>query len=208
VAYIEPKDVHSPKARWKLVRVLKAGRAGECAYALGVWDGQHRIGFRWNGDQTTPLGNPQSRGLPTWTMLDEESHELILDLLSDEEKIAARDWLGMGLMFAGVTLSTGTSGIALWDIGKNPPVIARIRCDVVKDGLAGDPTLSNEDCRLLVESNKELITQVANNLFDQKRYSFNDRGCRIIEIESNDLKPLAKQFSTSVLRVKAQWLNL
>lgn len=52
---------------------LEAGRCrhrrapGGCAYAIGTWDGARRIGFRWNGTDEYLPGNPQSRGLATWT---------------------------------------------------------------------------------------------------------------------------------------------
>jgi hypothetical protein len=207
MSYIEPKNVHSPKARWKLIRVLKAGQAGECAYALGEWDGARCIGFRWNGEKDNPIGNPQSRGLPTWTILDEESYEPLLSLLPNDEKNVAREWLGIILIFEHVTLDAKSSDVALWDLGRNPPVIAKIPCAAVKD-LIKDSAISNENCRLLIECNKDLITQVAEGLFVQEKYRFNDNRCRIIDISTADLKPTANQFSTTVLQTKLQWLQL
>ena len=59
--YILPQHVVSPKAHWKLIRVLLDRGAGGCAYALGEWDGVKRIGFRWNGYDDGPIGNPGKR---------------------------------------------------------------------------------------------------------------------------------------------------
>jgi hypothetical protein len=69
---------------------------GNCAYALGTWDGVRRIGFRWNGsDQSGPIGNPQSRGLPTWTILDPALHEGVVAMLPQEKQVLAKRFLNL-----------------------------------------------------------------------------------------------------------------
>ncbi len=78
MAYIPPENVVSPKANWTLVDVVLDKGPGECAYAIGMWDKQRRVGFRWNGTRESPIGNPQSRGLPTWTILDRALHNAVL----------------------------------------------------------------------------------------------------------------------------------
>ena len=96
MSYIEPKDVVSPKAHWHLFDVILDQQEGGCAYALGTWDGERRVGFRWNGDsEGGPLGNPQSRGLPTWTMLDTALHEAVVALLPPEKQVLAKSFLGV-----------------------------------------------------------------------------------------------------------------
>ena len=93
MSYIRPKDVKSPKGRWHLFEVVLAGKEGACAYALGEWDGERRIGFRWNGTEDNKIGNPQSRGLPTWTMLDERLHEAVVSLLPSDKQEMAKMYL-------------------------------------------------------------------------------------------------------------------
>lgn len=96
MTHIKPEDVRSPKAHWHLFEVIRDLGEGDGAYALGEWDGTRTIGFRWNGTATNPIGNPQSRGLPTWTILPAELHEAVLGLLTDEEKQqTARRLLGL-----------------------------------------------------------------------------------------------------------------
>lgn len=207
MSYIKPHEVISPKAHWKLIKVLLDRGATGCAYALGEWDGRRSLGFRWNGNDENPIGNPQSRGLPTWTILDEYSHTALLALLTDDAKVSARHWLGLDLIFEAVSLVTGYSTIALWDLGQNPPVIAKIDCSAIKDFIS-QPTISDEECRLVVQSNLELITDLAKGFFRAKRYVSNESQCRVIEISADDLKPLAKQFSITVLETKARWLRL
>ncbi|WP_433850685.1 hypothetical protein [Brucella pseudogrignonensis] len=86
MTYISPATVISPKAHWKLFTVLLDKGPGQAAYALGEWDGTPRIGFRWNGTDENPIGNPQSRGLPTWTMLDEDMHLAIIHQLPEDKQ--------------------------------------------------------------------------------------------------------------------------
>jgi hypothetical protein len=95
MSYIEPKDVHSPKAHWHLFEVIIEGEPDGPAYALGTWDGERRVGFRWNGNAERPIGNPQSRGLATWTMLDPALHEAVVNLLPDNRQVVAKAYLGL-----------------------------------------------------------------------------------------------------------------
>lgn len=95
MSYILPSAVVSPKANWKLFAVLLDKGAGDVAYALGEWDGKPRIGFRWNGTDENPIGNPQSRGLPTWTMLDEAMHLPIIQQLPEDKQGLACSVLGI-----------------------------------------------------------------------------------------------------------------
>jgi hypothetical protein len=84
-AYIKPADVHAPKRHWSLIHVLFDG--GEDApknpsppssLAIGRWDNRPVLAIRWNGNDENPLGNPQSRGLPTWFILPEQHWKQIL----------------------------------------------------------------------------------------------------------------------------------
>lgn len=98
MAYTQPEEVISPKANWRLVDVVLDRGEENCAYAIGMWDNRRRIGFRWNGSNDKPLGNPQSRGLPTWTMLDSALHKSVVKIIESEnaEKAAiVRAFLGM-----------------------------------------------------------------------------------------------------------------
>jgi hypothetical protein len=96
MSYIRPEFVISPKAHWHLFDVALDRGEDNCAYALGTWDGERRIGFRWNGDdESAPLGNPQSRGLPTWTILDPALNEAVVALLAPEKQALAKNFLGL-----------------------------------------------------------------------------------------------------------------
>jgi len=79
--YVSPSAVVSPKARLHLVKILIDQGPGDVAYGLAHWDGNACIVFRWNGTDDQPLGNPQSRGLPIWMVLDHRLHDPVIDLL-------------------------------------------------------------------------------------------------------------------------------
>jgi hypothetical protein len=89
MSYIKPEQVISPKANWRLVDVVLDNGAGEGAYVIGMWDEDRRVGYRWNGTNENPLGNPQSRGLPTWTMLDPAMHGAVLELVKKKNPAKA-----------------------------------------------------------------------------------------------------------------------
>jgi hypothetical protein len=83
-SYIKPVDVHAPKRHWSLVHVLFDGgeaiatNLSPSSLAIGRWDNTPVLAMRWNGNKENPLGNPQSRGLPTWFILPEQYWKQIL----------------------------------------------------------------------------------------------------------------------------------
>jgi hypothetical protein len=208
MTYIKPDAVTSPKAHWAQEAVLFDGGEEQCAYALGRWDGTPRIGFRWNGSEENPIGNPQSRGLPTWTMLDPRLHEAVLALLPPQQQAQARRFFGTALTFEGVTINDDGSSIIMWNVRAKPPIVAVVACSIIRD-IVGSRTVSKEDCRLLVEANKDLMAEVADALFHQPRVKTVD-GLRVIEIGPDDLILIVSRFSTSVLQVAAHsgWVGL
>lgn len=80
--YILPDEVVSPKQHWSLIKVLHDGGEGEYSIALGRWDNEPVLGMRWNGREDSRIGNPQSRGLPTWFIVPGNYQESILEQLS------------------------------------------------------------------------------------------------------------------------------
>ncbi|HTS41869.1 MAG TPA: hypothetical protein VMH84_15160 [Xanthobacteraceae bacterium] len=208
MAYVKPGEVHSPKVHWRLIEILLDRGEGDCAYALGKWDDVSRIGFRWNGTKDNPIGNPQSRGLPTWTMLDPNLHEAVIALLPKEKRPLARRFLGTGVLFDGVSLSSDHSSVLLWDIRQSPAIVAKIDCGVIRD-VVGDPKINEEDCRLVADVNRELLTEIAEEMFSNGQYETRDDGVRVIVIGHLELVPLSRRFSTSVLRIAAQarWIK-
>jgi hypothetical protein len=77
--YIKPTDVLSPKRHWVLVHVLFDGGEEGSSLAIGRWDDKPVLAMRWNGHKESPMGNPQSRGLPTWFVVPEEHRRAVFE---------------------------------------------------------------------------------------------------------------------------------
>ena len=98
-SYILPEKVTSPRLRWSLIAVLDDGAspgatAPWVSFALGRWDNDPCLAMRWNGNDENPIGNPQSRGLPTWFILPQgKVTEAILGILPTEKGKLARNFL-------------------------------------------------------------------------------------------------------------------
>jgi hypothetical protein len=84
---IDPKTVLSPKGLISNLSVLFDGGEWDEAnpdwsgWSLGelIWDGDPAVGIRWNGDPNAGVGNPQSRGVPTWMILPKPIAEVAVD---------------------------------------------------------------------------------------------------------------------------------
>jgi len=115
--YIKPTEVLGPKRHWNLFHVLfDGGESGVdrpeqsetsqavgqserpgTSLAIGRWDGRPVLAMRWNGNPENRIGNPQSRGIPTWFILPEHDAQQILKSplynLSNEKIKFARDFI-------------------------------------------------------------------------------------------------------------------
>jgi hypothetical protein len=93
--HIPPSDVISPKNHWALIAVVDDGGPGKIAVALGKWDHAPVLAMRWNGDGAkNPIGNPQSRGLPTWFVLPAgEYTEAVIRLLHPDKQTLVRNFI-------------------------------------------------------------------------------------------------------------------
>jgi hypothetical protein len=84
MAYVEPATVLAPKTSIRSVEVLYNRGQGAWSVARVTWEGEERIGIRWNGAQDGPgIGNPQSRGNATWFILPDELQEVVLNRIDD-----------------------------------------------------------------------------------------------------------------------------
>ena len=78
MAYIDPRTVLSPKNRVASVDILYDGGPGHWSVARLEYDGEERVGMRWNGEEDEAgIGNPQSRGKPTWFVVPNELSALV-----------------------------------------------------------------------------------------------------------------------------------
>ena len=92
--YVKPKDVTAPKEHWELDRVILDRGEGDCAYAIGKWNGLPRIGFRWNGTtKENRLGTPLVFSNPIWLILDPHLYEAVIKMLPFDEQKRVREFL-------------------------------------------------------------------------------------------------------------------
>ena len=95
MTYIEPENVDSPRKAWKLIEILRNEGDGDASIAIGEWGEKKErvLAIRWNGsDKDDGVGNPQSRGNPTWFILPCWVSEKILDteIITDEKMSLVR----------------------------------------------------------------------------------------------------------------------
>jgi hypothetical protein len=98
--YITPDKVVSPRRNWRLIRVLQIGDQEDSnqqrvAIAIGTWQEEGEVSdtalaMRWNGNKDWPIGNPQSRGLPTWFIIPKILNDAVIEILSKDDQILVR----------------------------------------------------------------------------------------------------------------------
>lgn len=95
---VNPRDVNSPQAQWRLIDVLYESE--QWSMALGRWrepDGERPVlAQRWNGENGGK-GNPTSRGFPTWFVLPDDTYELYINskFIPDVKRPFVKDTLGL-----------------------------------------------------------------------------------------------------------------
>lgn len=80
MSYIDPKTVLSPKGSITDIEVIIDRGENSWSLARMKWDGSSVIAMRWNGGSNhgiPSIGNPQSRGYPTWFVVPDDVGELI-----------------------------------------------------------------------------------------------------------------------------------
>ncbi len=90
MSYVKPQNVDSPKSRWRLRHVLYDGGEGSWSVAEGQWEDsglwREVLAIRWNGHADAEIGNPQSRGLPTWFIIPDELAGPLREELPEEKE--------------------------------------------------------------------------------------------------------------------------
>jgi transcriptional regulator with XRE-family HTH domain len=118
---------------------------------------------------------------------------------------AIADARGAQFVF-GATVQNGH--VLMWDLQRVPTVVMKISCDAVRRVLCRNPDINEEQCRLLVDCNKELMAELAGTMFAGGRYTVRAGRIRVIEPATADLQAVAGRFSTSALQVVPIWLDL
>ena len=83
MAYVEPATVIAPRTSIRSVDVLYNAGPGGWSVARLEWEGEERLGIRWNGAEGPGVGNPQSRAVPTWFVLPDELTAVVLQAVEE-----------------------------------------------------------------------------------------------------------------------------
>jgi hypothetical protein len=84
MSYVEPAAVLSPRSSVRSVDVIYSTGNGGWSLARIGWENSQSVGIRWNGSYDEPgIGTPQSRGNPTWFILPDDLHDVILKKVED-----------------------------------------------------------------------------------------------------------------------------
>jgi hypothetical protein len=105
--------------------------------------------------------------------------------------------------FVGPSLDNGR--LALWDTSLMPPVVAVISCQALRKVFGLDSNVPDVQCRLLVTANVELVSEIAEALFAEQRYTVQDFGLRVLDIDMRNLRAAAGQFSVTSLNKAVLW---
>lgn len=104
-----------------------------------------------------------------------------------------------------VTLQNGN--VVLWDVQKVPTIVMKIACKLLRQKICPDVEVTDEQCRLLVECNKELVCELAERMYAANRYETRQDRIRVLVATANDLAAIADRFSLSVLQVLPVWVD-
>lgn len=81
MSYTRPEQVRSPQDRLQELQVIHDGGEGSWSLARMKWDGENAVGIRWNGNDSSPNGNPLSTGKPIWFILPEEIAGIVVSII-------------------------------------------------------------------------------------------------------------------------------
>jgi transcriptional regulator with XRE-family HTH domain len=107
--------------------------------------------------------------------------------------------------FAFAAPSMANGRLDLWDVSLQPPVVALISCQALRRALGLDKKVTDTQCRLLVSSNQELITELAEAMFAAQRHVVTEHRVRVLDITTRDIKAVASRLSLSALDGTVIW---
>ena len=104
-----------------------------------------------------------------------------------------------------VTLQNGN--VLLWDVQKVPTIVVKVSCSLIRKALCRGIEVTEEECRLLIDCNKDLICELAEAMYAANRFKIRDDKIRVLDVKASDLATTADRFSLTVLDVKPFWVG-
>lgn len=104
-----------------------------------------------------------------------------------------------------VTLQNGN--VVLWDVQKVPTIVLEIDCELFRRTICPEVDVTDEQCRLLVECNKDLVCELAERMYAANRYQTREDRIRVLTATADDLATIADRFSLCVIQVMPIWVE-
>lgn len=98
-----------------------------------------------------------------------------------------------------VTLQNGN--VLLWDVQKVPTIVLKLPCSAIRDAFCRGIPVSDEQCRLVIECNRNLVCEIAESMYAAKRFEIREDKIRVMEVKVPDMTAIADRFSLTVLDI-------
>jgi hypothetical protein len=199
---LAPHRAHAIELYELLLRVDKRGGPSD-AWDVDLEKGQATLGpvrvsfYKLTNGGFSPSVYSRSDGNPDikrdWPLI-EDAFACIAKAFAEQRRIK--------FVFA-VTLQN--SHVLLWDVQKVPTIVLKVSCSAIRKALCRGIEVTDEQCRLLVDCNKDLICEVAETMYAGERFDTRPDRIRIMTAELSDLAPIAERFSLTVLDITPVW---
>jgi len=197
-----PHRAHAIELYELLLRVDKRGGPSN-AWSVDIERGQATLGpvrvsfYKLTNGGFSPSFYTRSDGHPDikrdWQLI-EDAFACIAKAFADRKRIK--------FVFV-VTLQN--SNVLLWDVQKVPTIVLKIPCAAIRKALCRGIEVTDEQCRLLVDCNKDLFCEVAETMYALKRFGTRADRIRVMNAGISDLAAIADRFSLTVLNITPIW---
>ena len=97
--------------------------------------------------------------------------------------------------------------VLLWDVQKVPTIVVKVSCSLIRKALCRGIEVTEEECRLLIDCNKDLVCELAEAMYAADRFEIRDDKIRVLDVKASDVATIADRFSLSVLDIKPIWVG-
>jgi hypothetical protein len=201
---IAPHRAHAIELYELLLRVDKRGGPSD-AWDVDIAKGQATLGpvkvsfYKLTNGGFSPSTYSRSDGHPDfkrdWPLI-EDAFACIAKAFAEQRRIK--------FVFA-VTLQK--PNVMLWDVQKVPTIVLKVPCSAIRKSLCRGIDVTDEQCRLLIDCNKNLICEVAESMYAAKRFEIREDRIRVMDVKLSDLAAIADRFSLTVLDIAPIWVG-
>jgi hypothetical protein len=104
-------------------------------------------------------------------------------------------------------ITVRNDNVLLWDVQKVPTIVLKVPCSAIRKALCRGIEVTDEQCRLLIDCNENLICEVAEAMYAANRFEIREDKIRVLEATISDLTTIADRFSLTVLDITPVWVG-